>query len=202
MSQLLGRGAHSGIGIAAFQAGGFVVDGGHRVEAQAGPPPVLFRHPLPEAWRFLVAIPAAPPGISGESEQRAFRELPPAPAALAERICRLLVMRLLPGLIEQDIAAFGTALSAIQELVGESFATIQGGRFANSISGDLIGHLLEHGAAGAGQSSWGPALYAVAADSVEADRLAALAREFLAHRSGGDVFVVSGANAGASCRPT
>jgi beta-ribofuranosylaminobenzene 5'-phosphate synthase len=199
VSQMVGRGAHSGIGIAAFESGGFVVDGGHTLRAATEPPPVLFQHPFPEAWRFVVAVPAANPGINGEVEQRVFRDMPPAPAGLADRICRLLVMQLLPALIEQDVTPFGRALTAIQQLVGDSFAEVQGGRFANTVSSDLIAHLLAHDAAGAGQSSWGPALYALAADAAEADRLAGLARALLAERSGGEVFVACGANTGALC---
>ena len=204
VSQVLGRGIHSGIGIAAFQYGGFVVDGGHALSGGAasqgdrlGPPPVLFRHPIPESWRFVVAVPAARPGLNGDPEQRAFRDLPPAPANLVEKICRRLVLQMLPALLERDIQAFGQALTAIQQFVGDSFAAAQGGRFGNTVSADLIAHWLAQGAAGAGQSSWGPVVYALAENAQAAVRLQQVARAFLGE-NGGDVFVAGPANAGAS----
>lgn len=198
LSSVLGRGAHSGIGIATFERGGLVVDGGH---AGAGAihraPPVLFQQPFPEAWRFVVAIPAATAGLNGATEQRAFQTMAPAPAAYVEKICRLLVMQLLPALIEQDLAPFGQALTGIQQWVGDSFAAIQGGRFANTLSGALVMHWLSQGAAGAGQSSWGPTVYALAGSEAEAERLAQTARAFLARDAGGEVFVARAANHGA-----
>jgi beta-RFAP synthase len=198
IARALGRGAHSGIGIATFETGGLVVDGGHTLCGEEdGTPPVLFRHPFPEDWRFVVAIPRAPAGLNGAAERQAFQTLPSAPASFVEKICRLLVMQLLPALIEHDLAPFGQALTGIQQLVGDSFAAVQGGRFANTVSGDLVAHWLRVGAAGAGQSSWGPAVYALAGDEPEAGRLAEAARTFLHAGDEGDVFVTQGANRGA-----
>ncbi len=198
LSQVMGRGAHSGIGIATFERGGLVVDGGHaEVDAIHRAPLVLFHQPFPAAWRFVVAIPAATTGLNGASEQHAFQTMAPAPAAYVEKICRLLVMQLLPALIEQELAPFGQALTGIQQWVGDSFAAIQGGRFATTLSGALVAHWLSQGAAGAGQSSWGPTVYALAGSDEEADRLAQIARAFLARDAGGEVFVARAANHGA-----
>ena len=55
---------------------------------------------------------------------------------------------------------FGAALTRIQQRVGDAFAAEQGGRF-HPRSGPLVEALLRCGAAGAGQSSWGPAVYGV-----------------------------------------
>jgi beta-ribofuranosylaminobenzene 5'-phosphate synthase len=183
------RGVHSGIGIATFQHGGFVVDGGHSVIArQQTVPPVLFRHPVPEDWFFVVAIPKVRPGLSGDKEQSAFQTLPPAPAHLVEKICRLLVMKMLPALVENDIAQFGQALTQVQQLVGDSFAAVQGGQFANTVSGQIIAHMLEQGAQGAGQSSWGPTVYALAHGERQARLLESEIQEFLEANGGGEVF--------------
>lgn len=198
LARLLGRGVHSGIGIAIFRTGGLVVDGGHSVVGPADRvPPVLFRHAFPEAWRFVVAIPTVPAGLSGAAEAQAFNTLPSAPGTFVEKICRLLVMQLLPALIEHDLVPFGQALTGIQQLVGDSFAAAQGGRFANTVSGALVTDWLAHGAAGAGQSSWGPAVYALAGDDSEAERLVQAAQVFLRARAGGEVFVARAANRGA-----
>lgn len=203
LSSIMKRGVHSGIGIATFQHGGFVVDGGHPiVDSHQAIPPILFRHSVPEDWFFVVAIPKARPGLSGDSEQWAFQTLPPAPPSLVEKICRLLVMKMLPALVENDIAQFGQALTQVQQLVGDSFAAVQGGQYANTLSGQLIAHLLEQGAQGAGQSSWGPTVYALAQGERQAQLLESEAREFLEAHSGGDVFHTRADNRGASSQTT
>ena len=71
LARMAGRGGTSGIGTAAFDHGGFIVDGGHRfgpghektgfapssASKGVGPPPVLMRHDFPRDWRILLATP-------------------------------------------------------------------------------------------------------------------------------------------------
>ena len=208
IARSMGRGVHSGIGINTFAAGGFVLDGGHPVAsgtsgAQPGSavPPVLIRQPFPEDWRFVVVIPEMEPGLSGEKETSAFQELPKAPPSRVAKLCRLLVMQMLPALFEQNITEFGHALTEIQRLVGASFAPIQGGQYADPLSDQLIAFLLAQGAAGAGQSSWGPTVYGLVAGQPAADLLAARATEFLGVLSRGQVFTVAPDNHGVRMIP-
>jgi beta-ribofuranosylaminobenzene 5'-phosphate synthase len=208
IASLMGRGVHSGIGTAAFQSGGFILDGGHPLEAGPLPgsrqealkrqvPRATFQHPLPVGWRFVVAIPQTSPGISGETEQRAFDTLPSTPASLAEKISRLVLIKMLPSLIDQDILNFGGALTQVQRLVGDCFAEVQGGRFANRASDRIISFFLDQRAYGAGQSSWGPAVYALVDGQATADRLQAETRKFLHDLGGGTTFTACADNLGA-----
>jgi beta-ribofuranosylaminobenzene 5'-phosphate synthase len=71
-------------------------------------------------------------------------------------------------LVERQLEEFGDALTRIQQLVGDAFADVQGGRF-HPRAGALVEALLRDGAAGAGQSSWGPAVYGIV-DSEAAGR--------------------------------
>ena len=140
LARRLGRGQRSGIGIAAFERGGLVIDAGHAAQedghAVAGeaegpePPPVIFQHPLPDDWHFVLATPRAAPGLSGPGEEWAFRDLPPMDAERVGRICRLTLMQVAPAVLTGDIRTFGAAITEIQEVVGEYFAPHQGGRFA------------------------------------------------------------------------
>jgi len=213
---VMGRGVRSGIGIATFQRGGFVVDGGHRIlpdptEPGAGSgraakmdpnsiPPVLFQHAVPRDWFFITAIPGTEKGFSGEAEDRAFRQLPSAPASLAEKVSRLLLMKMLPALVEMDILSFGQALTEIQCMVGDFFAAVQGGRYSNPLSGRIIDFILQNGAAGAGQSSWGPAVYGVVGGKKAALWLFDAVKNFLAEQGGGAVFCMRAQNRGAQIR--
>jgi beta-RFAP synthase len=202
LSLVMRRGGRSGVGVAAFQQGGFVVDGGHPTTGNPRTvPPILFRHPFPQDWVFVVAVPEVEPGFHGESEQRAFQSLSLAPPVLVEKICRLLVIKLLPALVEQDIVPFGQALTEIQRLVGDCFSAAQGGRYANAVSARLISHLLDRGAHGAGQSSWGPTVYALAEGESQALSLENEAKEFLAADGRGQVFCARADNQGAHPSP-
>jgi beta-ribofuranosylaminobenzene 5'-phosphate synthase len=156
MARTAGRGARSAVGLWTFALGGFVVEGGRRPGA-AEPAPLLTRHAMPDDWRCVLVIPAAEPGLSGGPEEEAFTELRPDRARSAE-IAQLVLTALLPALVERDLAEFGSALSRVQRLVGDSFAPVQGGTF-HPQAGPLVDALLRLGAAGAGQSSWGPAVY-------------------------------------------
>jgi beta-RFAP synthase len=201
IGRALRRGRRSGVGLAAFATGGLIVDGGHPVvpdEEPAGSPPVLARHPLPDAWRFVVVVPAGARGLSGAAERAAFARLPRgAPERVAE-ICAAVLLGLLPAAVEGNLVAFGAALTRVQRLVGDSLAAVQEGRFATPLVAALVAALLDGGAAGAGQSSWGPACYGVVGSQADAERLAGHLGDWLAaHAVPGAVLVAAPDNDGA-----
>jgi beta-ribofuranosylaminobenzene 5'-phosphate synthase len=171
IARAAGRGARSAVGLWTFALGGLVVEGGVRPGAERAAP-LLARHAMPEQWRCVLAIPDARPGLSGAAEEQAFARLRP-PSELSALIAQLVLTSLLPALAEHDLAEFGAALSRLQRLVGEAFAPIQGGVFHPQAAA-LVDALLAGGAAGAGQSSWGPAVYGVVGDE-------AAGRDLVAH---------------------
>lgn len=173
LARLSGRGARSGIGILGFEHGGLLVDGGHR--APGSIPPLVARATVPDDWAVLVLIPTAPAGLHGEAERLAFQNLPPMPDSLTDRLCRLVLLGMLPAVAERDLPAFGAALVELQSLVGDWFAPAQGGRFACPEVEELARFLLDRGLHGVGQSSWGPTLYAF--DNGPPDRRDALLAE-------------------------
>ncbi len=158
LARVMGRGRRSRMGIGAFASGGFMVDGGRTREGDTLAP-LIVRHSLPSDWVFVLATPEARLGLCGNKENEAFAELAKPSEEHAGAIARLLVMRMLPALVEDDIGSFGESLTDIQRLVGDGFAPVQGGRYANNTSGELIDFFLANGAFGAGQSSWGPTVY-------------------------------------------
>jgi beta-RFAP synthase len=167
LARIMDRGgSRSSIGIGAFKHGGFLVDGGRKIFVE-GPehgqadyiPPITIRHDFPEDWHFVVAIPDRPPGLHGPAEVEAFRRLPPMADEKVGAICRYLIMKMVPALVEKDLDDFGQALTSIQRLVGEHFSPVQKGTISNSLSARVIEFMLANGAKSAGQSSWGPAVY-------------------------------------------
>jgi beta-ribofuranosylaminobenzene 5'-phosphate synthase len=158
LARAAGRGARSAVGLWTFVLGGLVVEGGVRPGVEQ-PAPLLVRHAMPDDWRCVLAIADAEPGLSGQAEEEAFSRLRPDSHRSA-LIAQLVLTSLLPGVVEGDLTEFGAALTRVQRLVGESFASVQGGVF-HPRAGPLVDALLRLGAAGAGQSSWGPAAYGV-----------------------------------------
>ena len=192
IARAAGRGARSAVGLWTFVLGGLVVEGGRRPGVER-PAPLLVRHAMPDEWRCVLVIPDAEPGLSGRAEEQAFGQLRPD-SSRAALIAQLVLTSLLPGLAERDLAEFGAALTHVQRLVGESFASVQGGVF-HPRAGDLVGALLRLGAAGAGQSSWGPAVYGIVGDEQAGRELARRMDSELA--GGGRVEVVGFDNGGA-----
>ncbi len=201
VARAVGRGRRSGIGVAAFQTGGFIIDAGRKKDREddCAMPTVVFRRDFPSAWRFVVAIPGSSLGLNGSREERAFGALSP-PVRASEEICRLTQLKLMPALVEEDIAEFGCALTAIDRKTGLYFESVQGGIYGDGDAAGAIDVMLRAGAFGAGQSSWGPAVYGLV-DAERSKRVEEEVREFVARSSGGGVvFVAAGRNRGAQIK--
>jgi beta-ribofuranosylaminobenzene 5'-phosphate synthase len=203
----LGRGGRSGIGVATFERGGFVVDGGHPTElfTTAPPepgewavPPVVARHTLPTDWRFVVAVPDTEPGPSGEQEDASMRSVvESADPGIAEDVAQLVTQHLLPAAATGDRPAFGEAVARLGRLNGAWYADEQGGVYRPP-AGRVIEALSGVPAAtGVGQSSWGPSVYALTSAG-NADEVADAARETLDAVGGGEVLVTTPRNEGAT----
>ena len=158
IAQELGRGARSGIGVAAFNQGGLIVDGGRGANTRV--PPTIARHPFPEAWRILIIEDRSDLGLHGESESDAFTTLPRFSDSCAGFLSRQVLARVLPGVIENNISEFGIGVREIQQRVGDYFAPAQGGRYTSQAVAEVIEYLIGKDIPGVGQSSWGPTGFA------------------------------------------
>jgi beta-RFAP synthase len=169
IAQLLDRGARSSIGIATFEQGGVVLDGGRGALDQ--PPPVISRLPFPESWRILLIFDQARRGLHGSAEREAFQQLPPMPGARAAALCRLVLMVALPALAERDLNRFGGAIAELQAAIGDHFAPVQGARFLSGAVAQTLDWLRAQGIQGVGQSSWGPTGFAIVESEAKAAAL-------------------------------
>jgi beta-ribofuranosylaminobenzene 5'-phosphate synthase len=204
----LGRGGRSGIGVATFENGGFVLDAGHPTTrfttdrpalGRWSVPPVTARHPLPDDWRFLVVVPDSDAGPSGDAEDRSMRSVvESAPPSPSDRLAGVITRRVLPAITEGSAERFGAAVAEVGRLNGTWYTDEQGGVYRPP-AGELVAALDETPAVyGAGQSSWGPSVYGI----TDADRSAA-AREagraaLNAAGVDGRVLIAEGRNRGAA----
>lgn len=204
LSLTMGRMKRTGVGTAVFDQGGFVVDGGKKMKngsiISESFPPLIFRQPFPEDWKFVVAIPDVKWGLAKTEEKNAFGQMPPMPSEVVGRLCRLTMMKLLPALLDCDIESFGDALTQIQVVIGGYFADVQGGTFSSSAATEAIDFMKKRGAYGVGQSSWGPAVYGLVQGEGEAKKLRDEVEAFLQDRDGGQVFVANANNRGATIK--
>lgn len=203
----LGRGGRSGVGVATFEDGGFVLDDGHPTGRFTTDPPaigdwtvprVAAHHDVPDHWRFLVVVPAGSPGRHGPVEERSMRAtVERADPALTDRIAGLVVRRVLPAVTAGDVSTFGDAVAELGRLNGRWYAEEQGGVYRPPV-GELVTHLSKEPAiAGAGQSSWGPAVYGVTDADNEAAAREAGETALDAAGLDGTVVVTAGRNRGA-----
>jgi predicted sugar kinase len=122
---------------------------------------------------MLLVRPRAACGLSGAAELAAFAELAPMPAATTDRLCRIVLLELLPAILEGDGPRCGEALYAFGYAVGEYFAPAQHGIYADPRMARLVEHLRQSGIRGVGQSSWGPTLFVLCPDETQAASLIA-----------------------------
>ncbi len=189
------RGGTSGIGVAAFENGGFILDGGHKFSEKKAflpsaasrlpPAPILLREDFPD-WEIVVAVPEQK-GASLKKEVNIFQKECPLPLREVERLSHILLMQLLPALVEEDIVTFGESINKIQE-IGFKKKEVE----LQPVSAKLMQALREGGAYGAGMSSFGPTVYAFGED---AGNLKIIAKEFLGEN--GQVFITKARNEGA-----
>ncbi len=191
----VGRGGTSGIGVAAFENGGFILDGGHKFSekrdflpssaSRLPPAPVLLRRNFPD-WEIVVAVPEEK-GASLKNEVNIFQKECPIPLNEVEKLSHIILMQLLPALVEEDIVTFGNAINRIQG-IGFKKKEVE----LQPASAKLMEALRENGAHGAGMSSFGPTVYAFGED---AENLRKIAQEFLSEK--GRVFITKARNEGA-----
>ncbi len=203
IARLLDRGGRSGVGIAAFERGGLLVDSGPRGAGSV--PPLAARFDFPADWRIVLLLDTSRTGLHGAAEKQAMQGLPPFPQALSADLCHRVLMQILPAAAEQDFAPFAEGVNHLQQVIGNYFAPAQGGVY----SSPAVGHVLDRitrqvgaGPAAVGQSSWGPTGFAIvpsqaaAEQAVAGARAAGLLGPFLEAR------IVTGANRGAQVVPS
>jgi beta-RFAP synthase len=198
LARRVGRGRRSALGVHGFEHGGFLVDGGKgATEALA---PLLVRAPFPEPWRVVVALPPGVSGLHGPGEHHAFAELAgqPADPPRTDALCRLVLLGMLPALAEHDLEAFGEAVHEFNARAGEVFAPIQGGIYAGPLVAEVVAFVRRQGVRGAGQSSWGPAVFALAGDEERAADLARRLGERFGWQAPGQVLVTRASERGAT----
>lgn len=199
LAQITHRGGTSGVGVLAFEHGGFIVDCGHKAADKNGflpssgstapPADLLLRKDFPD-WDVIVAIPPKV-GINGEDEKNFFQSVCPVPLNEVREASHVILMQMLPSLIEQDIEGFGNAVNSLQKVGFKKHEVAVQPQEVKSIM-DLM---LQNGISGAGISSFGPATYGFSDDRKHSEEVKALLLEKMP--PGSEVLITKANNSGA-----
>lgn len=170
------RGRRSGIGTHGFRQGGFIADDGKVADHEL--PELGVRLNFPSAWRVVLARPPVQPIWYGDREHAVFGRPRPADMALAltDRLRSLAYDTVVRAVRNAEFDTFAASIQEFNRLAGEPFHDDQGGPYAGAEVACVIDELIEMGAVGVGQSSWGPTVFAFCRDADEAERLAERAR--------------------------
>ena len=127
LAAMSARGGTSGVGINAFIQGGLLLDGGHALNSQkrsfapsrhapgVRQPPLLLRYEFPSRWGIVLFIPDDLGGLSGQEELDFMVANTPIPMDEVRAVSHVILMRLLPAVLEMDLAAFASSVDALQE---------------------------------------------------------------------------------------
>lgn len=165
LGKITGRGGTSGIGVFAFDQGGFIVDGGHSIKekssflpssaSKASPPQLFGRYEFPEEWGVLLVILKSDVSVNGQKEVNIFQEYCPIDRKEVELFSHLTFVNLIPFLLEKDLPCFGNIINKIQTI---GFKKIEVSLQSDNIKA-LMNKLTEIGAYAVGMSSFGPTVY-------------------------------------------
>lgn len=181
LTKLVERGGTSGIGWKGFETGGFILDGGHdfgdgkeketflpsSASKSANPALTILRYPIPAHWRFVLVIPSVKKGAYGDEEVGIFQKHTPIPRNEVNEVSHQILMKLIPGLVKQDLTCFGEGLKRIQNL---GFKKIE-----ISLQDDIIKGILsffdDYGLKAYAMSSFGPSVIGIVESYSEARKL-------------------------------
>lgn len=180
LARLVSRGGTSGIGVRAFDRGGFILDCGHSYgpgkekttclpssAANAKLAPLVMRCDVPEHWRFVLVTPLYDEGSHGKSEVDIFKSSFPIKAAQVDRICRIVLMQMIPGILEQDIETFGKSINGIQSI---GFKNIEV-KLKSPLVPNLLTLMDNAGSYGSGMSSFGPTVFGLTDSDRKAEQI-------------------------------
>jgi beta-ribofuranosylaminobenzene 5'-phosphate synthase len=180
LATLTGRGRRSAVGAHGFLHGGLLWETGRLPHEPLGQ--LATRVALPDAWRVLLIDPGDESGLSGAQELSAFEQLPPVAAEVTEELQHIAEQQVLLAAQRRDFNVFSEAIYAYGRTAGECFAPVQGGPYASDAIAHCIAAIRAFGIHGAGQSSWGPTVFAITKDERHAERLRAQLAEHQATR--------------------
>ena len=169
ISNFLGRGRRSGIGVQTFKSGGFVIDLGKKKKSTSSPLGLL-NLKWPKNWEIILIMDKKFLGLHGLEETREFSKLKNINSKFAKENCYNILMKIIPGLIENDFDPFVEGIQKIQENMSKIFYGKKYNYSSENIS-RIFNFLKHENHLGFGQSSWGPSSFIFCKNKTKRDEL-------------------------------
>ncbi len=206
ITKMVERGGTSGIGWRGFETGGFILDGGHdfgdgkekedflpsSAATLVKPALTISRYDIPENWRFVLVIPDVRPGANGDEEAEIFKKYTPIPREEVNEVSHQILMKVLPGILKNDLKCFGEGLIRIQNI---GFKKIEI-NLQNQIVRDILKFFEDNGVKAYGMSSFGPSVIAITDSDLEAKKVKKAVETFIKD-VGGHFYICKPNNTGA-----
>ena len=200
LAEKVGRGGTSGIGVASFEYGGFLVDAGHKFDNKGGfspsaaskadPAPIVFRHDFPD-WDIILALPDGQ-GAHDAKEVDIFKKECPIPLEEVQDITHVILMQIMPAVLEEDIDTFGRGINHLQST---GFKKREIALQSEDIK-NLIKSMDEAGARGSGMSSFGPAVFGFSDSKTQSRKIQKNIQSILDDTVGGHAIITRPNNTG------
>ncbi|MHA2179990.1 MAG: beta-ribofuranosylaminobenzene 5'-phosphate synthase [Promethearchaeota archaeon] len=206
LTQFVQRGGTSGIGWRGFETGGFILDGGHdfgvgkekenflpsSASLSSNPAITISRHNIPDNWRFVLVIPNVKKGAFGDEEISVFQNNAPIPQKEVNEVSHQIIMKIIPGIIKNDLKCFGDGLKRIQSI---GFKKIEI-NLQHQVVKDLLKFFEEYGLKAYGMSSFGPSVVGIVESDSEAEELLKTVQKNQKN-GGGHIYICKPNNSGA-----
>ncbi len=169
ISKTLDRGNRSGIGIEAFESGGFIIDLGKNKKSKKLPLKFL-NLKWPKTWKIILILENKLVGTSGTDEIEEFRNLKSINSKFVDQNCKAVLMKIIPGILEKNFGQFAEGIRLIQKNMSKIFYG-NPNHYASSKIKKIFSLLNKNGVLGFGQSSWGPTGFVFCKNTKERNQL-------------------------------
>jgi beta-ribofuranosylaminobenzene 5'-phosphate synthase len=207
LARRVSRGTRSAIGTIGFVSGGLIAQG--TLSEDGSLTTVTQRGDFPDEWRFVLVTPRDYAGLSGDAERRAFRELPPLAEATLRELLGLQT-QMMNWAAAREFDEFNEVLREFAYRVGEYFAPVQSGLFADWRMDELARHVdsfvgdIYAVPTCLGQTSWGPTMFVACRNADDAGDIVQFIHEYARCRvipwDNLDVRIVAARNRGADVK--
>ena len=158
--EIADRGKRSAIGVHGYFHGGLIYEDSSIGTAVAKLNPICQRVALPESWSVVIVRPTEETSsVSGDFEREKFATLQSPSEKQIEELRSCVSERMMPAAQGQDFSAFAEAVQVYNHASGMLFDSVQGGPYNGQAVANLVNSLIDSGAQGVGQSSWGPGVF-------------------------------------------
>ena len=192
IGKILNRSYRSEVGLINFKYGGFLIDLKIKNKFFTNIDKVFF----PEDWKIIL-IKDLKQGLHGKNEIDAFKKTKKFPKINNIRLTDLVLLKIYPSLIENNFNEFSKTITKLQNIMGNYFNVLQGGRFSSPAVSSVLSFLEKENILGYGQTSWGPSGFAFFPNIKKAEQMKVKLKKRFSSCNNLEFIICSGKNSGA-----